>query len=160
MKRSITAALLLPLALILGIWNGEDLASFLGLGSGTLIMAAICFLCAVVIPRGLLQRILFPLGVVAMLVAGHMIGSHYSTIAFNECVDSGETVRKDLADYRDRTGAFPATLAAMEKPLPGHRLLRGSLLEYRQKGDGYELSFRDYLVSHHATSSDSFEARK
>jgi hypothetical protein len=160
MKRSLATALLLPVALILGIWNGEDLSSLLGLSFGTLAMAAICFGCAVVIPRGLLQRILFPLGVVAVLVAGHMIGSHYVKIAFNGCVDSGETVRKNLAEYRNRTGAFPETLEAMRKQLPGRRLLRGSLLEYHRDGDGYELSFRDHWVSHRATHSDPFEARK
>jgi hypothetical protein len=160
MKRSIAAAMLLPMALILGIWSGEDLSTLLGLSNGALTMMGICFVGAILIPRGVLQRFLFPLGVAGLLVAGHQIGNHSSKTAFNECFDSGESVRKDLADYRSRTGAFPETLKAMGKPLPDGRLLRGSLLEYHREGDGYELAFGDHWVSHRATSSRAFHANK
>ena len=152
--------MLLPVAFILGIWSGEDLSTLLGLSNGALAMMGICLVSAILIPRGVLQRCLFPIGVVGLLVAGHQIGSHSSKTAFNECFRSGESVRKDLAGYRSRTGAFPETLEAMGKPLPGGRLLRGSLLEYHREGDGYELSFGDHWVSHRATSSSAFHAHK
>ncbi|RYD38184.1 MAG: hypothetical protein EOP87_02075, partial [Verrucomicrobiaceae bacterium] len=132
MYRFLPIVLLLVVSLGWGIWVGEDVHAFLGLSQVGLIGGMVLLVLGFALPRRVLRRVGLAVGVSGLLVSGYFIGDHRGTAAFNGCVLSGENVRQALADHRRRTGSFPAKLADLVQPLPGGRILRGSLLEYRR----------------------------
>lgn len=80
--------------------------------------------------------------------------------AFGECVDKGEEVRARLGEYHKKTNLFPERLGQLDGFSLCGRTLRPTILEYKRTGDGYVLSFKDWLVEHRATESEQFMAHK
>jgi hypothetical protein len=160
MAKRIGISFLVALSLIWGIWCGEDLRSFLGVSTIAIIGASVFILAGLVIQGTALHRFSLEVLISAVLIAGHYIGRQRATMAFNECIASGESVRQVLADHRRQHGSFPQLLSQLDYPLPGQRFFRGSLFNYRCIDNDYEISFRDWLVSHRATATEPFIAHK
>ena len=96
----------------------------------------------------------------ALLASGLYIGARSASIALNECVASGETVRIHLAAFYQTHGVYPDRLDQIPQTIPGRRFLRGSLLRYQKTAEGYDISFGDWLVSHHGSAAQPFLAHK
>jgi len=80
--------------------------------------------------------------------------------AFNSCVQDGEKVRAALHHYKSENGTFPMSLDQLGVELPGKRFTRKNLLYYSLSEDGYNISFKDWLIVHRATESEKFLAYK
>lgn len=156
----IAILLLILLSLGCGIWMGEDIHNLLGLTAIPLAAAAFLLIASILIHGPLRQRLLLPVILLAALIAGHQIGNHRAYAAFSACYESGEAIRQALADHKARTGSYPDQLSQLPGPLPGGRILRPSLLEYQRTATGYQISFRDWLVSHSATEAQPFTPHK
>jgi len=161
---TVVAALLFSL----GEWLGEDLVAVpralvplalpVSIAGG--VVAAIGLLLAW--QRGGVRRFVTLVLVLSVsLGGGYWVGHRVSVSAFNDCVVRGESLRRALDDYRRAHGRYPRTLAELPaRQVPGHRLTRGPILEYRSDRVGYALVFRDWLVRHEATETSSFVAMK
>lgn len=101
-------------------------------------------------------------GVVALVLyaVAFYAGSLSFSRAFNECVARGEEVRARLNEYEKKHGQYPERISQLEVAAPCSRIVRASILEYEKKNDAYVLSFKDWLVEHKATESESFMAQK
>lgn len=99
-------------------------------------------------------------GTAAIFLVPWLAGARESNLAYNECVQDGERVREDLAEYRDRNGRFPEQLSALPAHLPGKLLLPPHLFDYRRTPTGYALAFSDRLVEQLATEREGFLAHK
>ena len=148
-----------------GVWRGEDLS--VGPFDYTIDIAiALVWLVALILVAWKNQRrwakpVVVGFSIPVSLVVGLYSGHQESRQAFNDCVENGETVRAALGEYYDENGRYPENLKSLKMvDLPGSRLLRGSILRYTVAGEGYELFFGDWLVSHAATESYPFTAHK
>jgi hypothetical protein len=160
MKKHLAAVLVLVFSLILGIWCGEDLKTFLGISVSAAIAAGVLLLLGLALYRKVMQKFLMTIAVITLLVAGYFFGMQQAQAAFNDGVVSGELMRVVLLDYRSRHGVFPEELDELDDSPVRKRLLRGSVMDYRRTESGYELSFGDWMISHHATESLPFHATK
>jgi hypothetical protein len=84
--------------------------------------------------------------------------SFYSV--FGNCADEGEKVRSLIQEFYKKKGSYPNSLDQLNIQLPCQRYTRGSMLKYYPTELGYKLSFRDWLIEHSATESETFIAHK
>jgi hypothetical protein len=156
------AAVVLVLAVTLaglGYWLGEDggpvwapLPIVVGLIG--------CVALGVLIAGRSVKRVSIGVGMLAVYVVTFFLGLSSFSHAFGECVASGEQVRTMLNEYRRAKGSYPESLEQLGSSLPCTRISGRTILSYQKKASGYELRFRDWLVEHVATDSDSFMAHK
>ena len=99
-------------------------------------------------------------GIYLLFLVVWFTGSSEANVAFNDCVDNGESVRMELAKYKSLHGRYPETLDQLDTHLPGRLLLPPHLLRYERTSSGYRLGFSDFLVSHSSTESEEFMAHK
>ena len=158
--RIVHATAILVTAVAWGIWCGGDLSKFLGISLVGLIGALGLLVISTLILKTKMGRLSLLIGTIAAISSGVVLGSGYASSAFNECVSQGEVVRKELARYKAQTGRYPDDLSELEMDLPGKRLLRGSILEYRRTDKGYVIQFQDWLITHVADESSEFYAQK
>ena len=118
------------------------------------------FMVAAVVPGKLWVKSVGGIGAFALYAGALFLGGFSFTSAFGECVAKGEEVRAQLSEYSKKEGQFPERLGQLEGFKLCGRILRPTLLEYEKTKNGYALSFRDWLVEHKATESDSFMAHK
>lgn len=157
---SLKSILVLVAAILWGIWCGEDLTVFLGvsvigvLGAMTLVAVALRLF------RQALGRGLLLLGVVVALFVGIILGANSASSAFNECVNRGERVRQELENFHAVHRIYPEKLSDIQARLPGERWLRANIMEYKKTETGYDLQFRDFLITHMANERSGFTAYK
>ena len=143
------------------IWLGEDLSRATPLGMVFLLPCGALLGYLLAPYRSLIGALSFASITVLCGAGGCYVGRTNATAAFNDCVERGETVRDSLAQFLARHGEFPDDLHRLAlRDLPGRRWLRGTLLAYRRTSGGYEMSFSDWLVTHQATETHAFAARK
>ena len=144
---------------VLGLWLGEG-----GLQPWSTLPAAAgitgCLLAALIAPGGWRRKGLAGAVSLILYIAAFAAGSLSFERAFNECLAQGEELRGRLREYQRVNGRYPEHLAQLHGPTPCGRLLRPTILDYAGTGDGYVLSFRDWLVEHRATESTTFYAHK
>lgn len=68
-----------------------------------------------------------------------------------------EVLRQEILNYFQMTRDYPDDLSDLARDLPCQRPLRGTLLRYHRTPDGFEMSFRDWLVTY--VGSESAEMR-
>jgi hypothetical protein len=165
MIKRLPVVVLAAIALLAGVWLGEDPGWPPGSGLLLLASSVVWLLLGWLLTR-LASRVWY-VGLVVgvacagMFGAGLLLGDQESTRALNDCIDRGETVRAALSDYHRQHGRYPDELAELGmSDLPGNLLLRGNILRYRSTGTGYRLEFGDWLVTHEATESSPFAAHK
>ena len=142
-----------------GYWFGGDPQPLPGLAD--LAFGFLTAVAAAALPgRRLIARTCAAVLVLATFVGSWIAGASEASIAFNDCVAQCEALRGRLDEYRSTKGAYPDSLADLGSPLPGGRMLRGSLLEYSRRGTGYVFEFGDWLVTHRATDSEPCFAQK
>ena len=115
---------------------------------------------AILVPSRAALRISASFFVVFVLVSCWFVGNHSARAAFNDCVANAEALRVDLAEFKVRQGRYPDSLVELKSPLPCRLIMRRSLLAYRSVGEGYELEFSDWMVTHSATHEQPFLAHK
>ena len=144
---------------ITAVWIGEAES---GLPSVLEIAVPVVGACtvAIVTAHTRARRALVGVLTFVTLITSILLGRHEGAMAFNDCVANAESVRPLLRDYKRRHGEFPGSLSKLGAALPCQRLLRGTLLAYEPSGDGYDLYFGDWLVTHSASDSHGFGARK
>jgi hypothetical protein len=157
-KRNIALGLA-AVVVIFGFWLGEGgsppwaavpvVSAFVG-----------AFAVAVAIPGKLWLKSVGGVGAFALYAVALFLGWLSFTSAFGECVEKGEEARAQLSEYHKKEGQFPERLGQLKGFKLCGRILRPTLLEYEKTGDGYVLSFRDWLVEHKATESEAFMAHK
>jgi hypothetical protein len=142
-----------------GFWLGEG-----GALPWTLVPVVSAFVAAfavaVVVPGKLWVKSVGGVGVFALCAGAFFLGRHSFSSAFGECVEKGEEVRAQLSEYHKKENQFPERLGQLEGFKLCGRILRPTLLEYERTKNGYVLSFKDWLVEHKATESESFMAHK
>jgi hypothetical protein len=151
--------------IFLGVWRGEDISVGPFDYIIDLAMGLVWFVASTSVAwrnkRIRAKVALVGIAVPVALIVGLYVGQRESTQAFNECVQKGEPVRAALGAYYSEKGRYPEGLTSLQmEDLPGDRLLRGNILQYTSAGEGYELFFGDWLVSHTATESSPFTAQK
>jgi len=115
---------------------------------------------AVVVPGKLWVKSVGGLGAFVFYAVALFLGWLSFMSAFGECVEKGEEVRAQLSEYHKKEGRFPERLGQLKGFKLCGRILRPTLLEYEKTGDGYVLSFRDWLVELKATETEPFMAHK
>jgi hypothetical protein len=158
--RIVHATAILVTAFAWGIWCGGDLSKFLGISLVGLIGALGLLGISTLILKTKLGRMSMIIGTIAAISAGVVLGAGYASSAFNECVSQGEVVRKELARFKDQKGRYPDDLSELEMDLPGKRLLRSNILDYRRTDKGYDIQFQDWLITHVADENSEFYAHK
>ena len=148
----------LVLAGAVGLWFGEGLGGLPGISEGVAALR-VCGIAVATVRRPV-PRIGAAVLALAVFVGSWVAGSWEAGKAYGASVDACEDIREELVRFRRMTGAFPAELSELEHPLPGNRILRGSVLTYSREGDGYVLQISDWLVTHWASNSDSCTAHK
>lgn len=150
-------------AALFGWWLGEDVSSPVAKLFRLALLLILLVALGVYLALGRDNK---PAGIACVgaaiaLALGSWGGGQASRHAFNECVDTGESVRARLAEYRSSHGTFPQALSDLPGPIPCRRPFRGTLLEYTPQGqDAYKLRFQDWLVTHEATDQNEFLAVK
>jgi hypothetical protein len=154
-------AVLLGMSLVAagsGFWLGEA-GGLPGIADLLAVLAFTAFSFA--LHRGFwLRGAVATAAVLGVFMASWAAGSRSSQLAYNECIDRGEEVRRALAEFRSRTGGYPPSLDELRHQLPCRRVLRGSVLGYKVTESGYDLRFGDRLISHSANESEGFTAHK
>jgi hypothetical protein len=147
--------------LLIGItfWMGEGGALLIDPLLITIALAG-SFIITISFPGSLLKKVLVGIGVFAITVAAYFGGAYSFNSAYNECVVKGESVRVQLAEYYSKNKHYPENLKQLNSTLPGTRILRPTILNYKKTQDGYDLSFQDWLVEFKATQSEPFMAHK
>jgi hypothetical protein len=144
----------------LGVWFGED-ASMLFPTSAVIAALILAAIAVSVSPRSPWIRVGAGLLTIGLFALGWKVGSQRASQAYNACLNDGRQVLTALHAYQSSSGRYPESLAELNIAIPCRRLLRGTLLEYRRRGDGFTLSFSDWLVSHDADeTSAGFFANK
>ncbi len=144
---------------LFALWFGEgtaplrDALPLAGGITGSLVVA-------LVVPGSGKSRALAGIASLTLYAAAFFIGLESFGRAFDECMDKGEEVRLLLSEYHDRTNKYPESLKDVGGDRFCERVLRPTILEYERTNGGYHLSFRDWLVEHAATESESFLAHK
>ena len=158
MRRNIAFGLA-AVVVVFGFWLGEGGSPPWAVMPVVSVFVA-AFAVAVVVPGRLWVKLVGGVGAFALYAGALFLGWLSFTSAFGECVEKGEEVRAQLADYHKGEGQFPERLGQLKEFKLCGRILRPTLLEYEKMGDGYVLSFRDWLVEHKATESYPFMAHK
>jgi hypothetical protein len=100
------------------------------------------------------------LAAIAIYVGVFALGLVSFGRAFNECVDVGESVRRQVEAFRAIHGAYPENLSRLEGPMPCALVTRPSVLMYERTSTGYAMRFADWLVEHVASNTEPFSPRK
>ncbi len=142
-----------------GYWLGEHLSPLAS--TAPVVVLGLLFLTCWLSRHNGIPFVLF-LGLVGAFTAGFswFAGRQSASLAFNECVTSGETVRQQLASFRQLNGRYPGALGELGVNLPCRLLLPPQLLQYATTASGYSLRFQDWLVVHTASESEPFDAHK
>ena len=140
---------------MLALWLGEE-----GGWSLNLYGLAGCLVLLVVIAYLVRGHLVFLLLSVLIFLGAFFAGRSNYEHAFKQCMEHGESLRQDLAHYKHQHGHYPAELDEVHTAVPGELLLRPGLMYYQRTANGYELSFRDWLMSYSASESKPFEAHK
>ncbi len=151
------------LACIYALWWGEAGLGLRVLAIVLLIGAVVCLVLFFVLQHFWPKLLLNSLLVMALFVCwcgAYLLGNHNFGKAYNDCISQGESVRAALQGYYQAHQAYPPALSALDIKLPGERLLRPNLMQYRLTSKGYKLSFDDLMVQFIATESQPFEAHK
>jgi hypothetical protein len=144
---------------VYGFWLGEgglQLQEILPIAGGIIG----CIAIALVSPGKLWQKSLAGVVSLAIFSVTYFFGLQSFDYAFTECEQRGEEVRVLLKEYYGKENNYPARLSQLDGSIPCRRFTRPTLLDYERTTSGYVLSFRDWLVEHTATESDSFMAHK
>jgi len=153
--------LLAIVVLLGGEWLGEGLDDPL---DNLLALASLAVTSAIWVAwlfgPGWRRRLVAAFSIATLACLGFWSGDRVSTRAFNSCVERAEEVRVALAAHKSRTGRYPGTLQELGVAIPGRRVLRGSILVYEPNGNGYALSFSDWLVTHSATERGGWHVAK
>jgi hypothetical protein len=156
------AAILVALALCccgLGVGEGEEPPWLMPwLGIAVLVLGPL--LIAALYPGAYWTKIVVAVVFLGLYVAAYVQGKRAFNFAFNECVDKGHEVRLLLKAYHDKNGAYPDGLDQLNAPLTCSRLIRGTILKYNTKDNGYVLVFKDWLVEFSSSDVDGFSAYK
>lgn len=80
--------------------------------------------------------------------------------AYNECIQKGEVVRKQLSEFYQINQQYPEQLSQTQSPQLCKPIFHGSILNYHKTANGYWLSFDDGFVEHLASESTEFIAHK
>jgi hypothetical protein len=160
-RQRVGVPLLAIVALLGGIWLGEDIHSPLRSLQmlGVLGLLAGCVAAPLARP-GWRKPVVASVGVVALALVGFLTGDRIGRHAFNSCVEEGDPVRAALEQFKARRGRYPDSLRDLEMKLPGKRFLRANILFYRRRNGGYVLAFSDWLVSHSATEDGGWHVVK
>ncbi len=158
----IFAALLIFLGGLIGVWIGEEILINNPFGWQECLGLALPVVWFLALKKkSFTFRIILAVASLGSFVGGDLYGRREFRNAFNECVDGGEDIRQDLEAYKKSFGTYPDTIKSLEVTDPGLSgkvLLRGNILDYKKTPSGYEISFRDWLVTHTATESKVFRA--
>lgn len=100
------------------------------------------------------------IGIYMLFLLIWFAGSKEANLAFNDCVQHGETVRIELAKYQSRHGRYPESLDHLGMRLPGKLVFPPHLFRYERTSSGYQLSFSDFMIIHAATESEEFIGHK
>ena len=144
-------------SLAAGFWFGGDTTRGMSMSAIAALGVAVLIGDLLGPPNRRQPRILSALVMAGLFSAGWYGGIVELERAFEECVARGETVRAALDRHRAATGDYPESLARLpDGPMPGRRLLRPDLMEYRRADGGYELSFSDAVATMSATHERGF----
>jgi hypothetical protein len=158
MRRNIALGLT-AVVVVFGFWLGEG-------GSPPWAAAPIvgafvsAFAVAVVAPGKHWVKAVGGVGMLGLYAVALFLGWLSFTRAFGECIEKGEEVRVLLSEHQKKKGQFPESLSQLQGFGLCGRVLRPTLLEYKKTGNGYELSFKDWLVEYKANESEPFMAHK
>jgi hypothetical protein len=143
-------------------WAGEDVMQpFEMIALSVLMGAASAVLMAYVSARSWVARVGWAVASLAVAAVAHQAGSAVAQRAFNDCVSRGEDVRAALLLFREARGRYPDRLAELPGiRIPGQRWIRPGLLHYRATSTGYDMYFRDWLVTFDASEGRGFGGRK
>jgi hypothetical protein len=119
-----------------------------------------CLIITVIFPGSLLKKVIVGVSSLVIIVSAYFAGAYSFNHAFNDCVRKGEIVRVQLAEYYTKNKHYPESLKQLGGSLPGKRIIRPTILDYKRTQDGYDLSFQDWLFVFKATQSDPFMAHK
>ncbi len=140
-----------------GLYFGQDISSLFGWPAlvSALVVGLLAWLAA---PRGQGATKGVALGLALFAWTGGFVGGRYAaTASFYEALRFGETVREALETYRNTHGTYPESLEALPlDPLPGERILRENVMQYRRRKDGYEIVLEDFAVRVVATEATPF----
>jgi hypothetical protein len=143
-------------------WAGEDLLQPLGGIPVTCVAATTgaALLWKIAKPTWR-SRFAWAFSSIAVAAGAHFAANSLAVDAFNDCVKRGEDVRVALGRFHAERGHYPARLEELHGfNLPGRLWLHGNLLHYSANESGYDLWFRDWLVSFDASESHGFGAHK
>ncbi len=157
--RRIVALVLAASCALFAVWLGEgtaplrDALPFAGGITGSLVVALAA-------PGRTMSRALAGIASLALYAAAFFIGLESFGRAFDECMDKGEEIRVLLSEYHIETNRYPESLKEVQGDRFCEPMIRATILDYQRTNGGYHLSFRDWLVEHAATESESFTAHK
>ncbi|MDX2000730.1 MAG: hypothetical protein SF066_23655 [Thermoanaerobaculia bacterium] len=159
-RRVLLLLLLLALTPITGIWVGERFS--LTWNPLPAVIPVFLTLAATIVSWRFHRGVALAAGVFsfALFAVGYLMGSREVALVFNDCLHDGERVREKLERHRQQNGAYPGDLAELGPGIPGDLLFSRPLLRYQRTPTGYELVFRDALVTHRATESKPLQASK
>lgn len=151
------------LCAVCGIWAGGDISHFLYYPPA----AFLCLVLAVAVGIGAHKRSgRIWVGACGLIMAtmiaggGWHVGSRHASDAFNDAVRNGESVRKMLDSYKQRTGEYPRSISDLDGPVSGEFLIFWSVWDYESDGSGYTLQVGDWMVTHKATHRSGFVVGK
>lgn len=180
-RRAVSAVIAIGgvLLVVAGIWLGEGNRPGRGIdwlfyhgGLSGLLSAAAIFVLSTAISVHVLLRLsswrrpwmltaVISCALVALSTIGFVLGDRSKSRAIHSCFDHQEDVRKALRTYHSVHGSYPASLDSLTGvQIPGDRILRGSVLNYRSTDDGYVLSVADPLMISEATETHGFISSK
>lgn len=157
--KQIAAVFLIILFPVFAFWYGEA-------GKGLLQIAPYavgaigCYAIAACCSKKWVVKIFAGGAFISVYVFSFYLGGVSFNNAYNNCADEAEAVRSRLHEYYTQHGAYPQSLNQLKMQIPCQRYTRGSILDYTITESGYNLSFRDWLVEHIATESETFMAHK
>lgn len=154
MRRNIAIALTILFAGIAFLMGegGEFLIEFLPVSLALLG----CLSVAAAAPGSWVKRAGIWAGSFAIITAAYFAGAYSFNHAFIECVRKGESVRVQLEAYHAANKQYPESLKQLKSPLPGRRITRPTIIDYKKTTDGYDLTFKDWLTEFKANQSQPF----
>ena len=148
-------------SLTAGFWFGGDTAREVSIWAVVALGVAVLLGDLLGPPDRRGARMLSALVMAGLFVVGWYGGIAELARAFDQCVERGESVREALDGYRTSAGEYPESLTRLAGvPIPGRRLLRPDLMEYRRLDDGYRLGFSDAVTAMSATDERGFFGRE
>lgn len=104
------------------------------------------------------SRYLAAVAVASGAFAGIALGTWEGIRAFNECVDAAEPFRRTILDYAAVHGLYPSSLSELRTAVPCNRPMRGTILAYSPRQNGFSLEFSDWFVSHTGSEREPMSA--